>query len=170
MGLQASTLPVVRYASRPASYEYKLHLNGHEEPRSTRLCHESVVGDGAADEHFVDRVATRVAQFRQAVGPCGPLSADEGQEDWVVVHTRVAQRAEPSTVASIVGMKMRGEFIRGTVEDVSGLEWLRMEVQVDNKQSRTAWILIHGRSVGLGQLLERVVQPPDISRVGASST
>jgi len=75
----------------------------------------------------------------------------ESSEVWKVVHDLVAQRAEPSAHAQIVGAKRQGNWVRGVVLQNRGEQWLEV-----NSRHGLSFMLIDGESVGLTTLLERV--------------
>lgn len=83
----------------------------------------------------VARGTTRVQEKKPEIGA------------YKVVHTgRVAVRVAPDTSAKAVGAKVPGERVVGS-EMKPG--WLKLA------GGKEEWMLIHGRSLGLGLLLER---------------
>mmetsp|Transcript_82530 Transcript_82530/g.260578 ORF Transcript_82530/g.260578 Transcript_82530/m.260578 type:complete len:626 (-) Transcript_82530:55-1932(-) len=147
-----------RHSCLPAKYHYRtIQVLADFEFDSTRIGGDS--GDGAINMRLVRQAAARVAEFRRAGRLPGEAPRDEPRESdaeqWRVVHARVAKRSEPSTEAKAVGMAVRGARVRGVERDVGGVAWLELQEQAGD-QSQSVWMLIHGQTVGLGQLLERV--------------
>ena len=84
------------------------------------------------------------------------------QEEWLVVHPRMAVRDSPSTTADIVSAHKKGDVVRGVPTTVDGVPWLKLSLSCAIEgEPRAAWMLIDGEAVGLGRLLERREPPPD---------
>lgn len=78
-----------------------------------------------------------------------------------VVHSRVAIRKAPSTSSDAVGVLKCGVVVRGVPYEVNGERWILLEADSrnDNKiQAATAWMLVNGKTVGLGLLLKELPQ------------
>lgn len=71
--------------------------------------------------------------------------------DFEVVTDFVSVRSKPQTTAPSTGGLARGDVVFGTPYKVDGEPWLRI-----GKPEKPSWVLIHGGSLGLGQIL-RVV-------------
>lgn len=77
-----------------------------------------------------------------------------------VVHSRVAIRKAPSTSSDAVGVLKCGVVVRGVPYDVNGERWILLEASSRNEnkiQAATAWMLVDGKSVGLGLLLKELL-------------
>jgi len=74
-----------------------------------------------------------------------------------VVHERVAIRSMPSTSGKALGVLVKGTVVKGSPYEVSTNPWLRLSgetcEQILGEGSINAWVLIHGKCVGLGTLL-----------------
>jgi len=155
----AGARPSRRRSFTPSQYEYRLHVNFDEEFWTTRTACEKRrprPGEETADEEFILRTSSRVAAFRRAAARPQWLTTKAG-EAYVVVHKRAAKRAQPSTEAECVGLAMRGQIVRGVMEEVQGIQWLRLQDYIGGASVRTdCWMLVHGGPVGLGPLLEKV--------------
>lgn len=76
-----------------------------------------------------------------------------------VVHDKVAIRKAPSTNASMVGATRRGQVVRGKPLQIEGIPWLQLDDASQRElflKTGSAWMLVDGCSVGLGQLLKRL--------------
>mmetsp|Transcript_5507 Transcript_5507/g.9599 ORF Transcript_5507/g.9599 Transcript_5507/m.9599 type:complete len:790 (+) Transcript_5507:70-2439(+) len=78
-----------------------------------------------------------------------------------VVYKNVAIRSAPSVKAGILYVAKQGTLLEGSVHVVDGNPWLGLNA--DSRQNcdiptrdKEAWVLIHGASVGLGDLLRPV--------------
>jgi len=92
------------------------------------------------------------AELGASVQPAGP------DGNWEVVHERLAVRTSPSTRGSALTVVKQGRVLFGTPYDIDGNPWLRLDLGVcEDLEIRddSAWVLIHGRCVGLGELLRR---------------
>jgi len=116
------------------------------------------VAQDEAEEDESEEAKTSAAPHPEAV-------ALEEEVECCVVHPRVAMRANPSTSAEALGFVVQGCVVKGLVEDVCGIKWLRVRAldfealaggKVAENKHRPAWILMHGDSLGLGQLLKPV--------------
>eukprot|EP00747_Dinoflagellata_sp_TGD_P168085 gnl/TRDRNA2_/TRDRNA2_193703_c0_seq1.p1 gnl/TRDRNA2_/TRDRNA2_193703_c0~~gnl/TRDRNA2_/TRDRNA2_193703_c0_seq1.p1 ORF type:complete len:478 (+),score=97.46 gnl/TRDRNA2_/TRDRNA2_193703_c0_seq1:166-1599(+) len=80
-------------------------------------------------------------------------------ECYEVVHNVVAIRSEASTKAQALGAAKAGEFWRGETVLIHGEPWLRItddkiaDRGLPSSEGASAWMLIDGKSVGLGELL-----------------
>uniref|UniRef100_A0A7S4WDS0 Uncharacterized protein n=1 Tax=Alexandrium monilatum TaxID=311494 RepID=A0A7S4WDS0_9DINO len=77
-------------------------------------------------------------------------------EDYEVVHEKVAVRERPSLSAQALAVLRRGRVVAGARHDVRGEPWLCLSGAARKGlaiHEDGAWVLIHGRSVGLGELL-----------------
>ena len=83
-------------------------------------------------------------------GDAGVANPAEPAEAYRVVHAVVMVRARPSTLAPRVGIKRAGDVVRGRVLKMASTdnEWLKLDGAV-------GYVLLHGRSVGCGELLRR---------------
>jgi len=93
---------------------------------------------------------------------------DETLVRYEVVHERVAIRSAPSTGAPALAVVRSGMILEGYLYDCSGEPWLNVSSEIVGKlnpgakQNRDVmsqpggWLLINGRSVGLGELLKQV--------------
>lgn len=90
-----------------------------------------------------------------------------------VVHAEVPVLVAPSTEALEIGHVREGKHLCGDAYNVGGKPWLRLDdgtvkelahdkILDPHKHSGSAFILIQGRTVGLGELL-RWLGPPDMS-------
>lgn len=81
---------------------------------------------------------------------------------WKVVHDRVAVRSESSTESEALGFHRKGEQVKGPCVMVDGSEWLRIEFTVAvGVKPQEGWMLVDGKKVGLGRLLERIGDAED---------
>mmetsp|Transcript_135481 Transcript_135481/g.420899 ORF Transcript_135481/g.420899 Transcript_135481/m.420899 type:complete len:375 (-) Transcript_135481:10-1134(-) len=75
--------------------------------------------------------------------PTGPKAR------YVVVHDKVVERQTPSTTASPKKIWVRDSVVEGVPCSVGGVPWLQLDA---------GWMLMDGKSVGLGQLLKPEVR------------
>ena len=88
----------------------------------------------------------------------------------VIHESKVAVRAAPSAEAKVVGAKMPGETVR-VAEVHEGWAKLSDGGGGANVPPGARWMLIDGRGLGLGQLLERVERMAvDAAEEGNSSS
>jgi len=109
------------------------------------------------------------APVPKAVMPAAVPAAPQGFKSqgpdahYEVVHDRVVVRASPSTKAGMLSVMQRGDKVFGAPYTVDGNPWLRLDESAveDNKipvkqTGDGAWLLIDGKSVGLGELLRKL--------------
>lgn len=104
------------------------------------------------------------------------VSASVTKEDaatYVVVYSRVFVRDHPSVDGKYVGDLFEGTEVHGREEG----GWLRLDpasaelcVRIRQKNSGPTWVLIDGRQLGLGRLLEKKVVPEPESPTGAAQS
>lgn len=71
---------------------------------------------------------------------------------WKVVHDRIAQRSEPKKDGGMVGAALKDQEFKGTiVKGDDDVEWLKV-----TEKGTTKYMMIDGKTVGLGILLEKV--------------
>lgn len=88
---------------------------------------------------------------------------------WKVLHDRVAVRAQASTEAEALGMYHKEQTVKGSCVMVEGSEWLRIMFAVAaGVKEQESWMLVDGKKVGLGRLLERIGDVEDKSAKTAS--
>jgi len=83
-----------------------------------------------------------------------------------VVHDKVVMRSMPSVKAKMKGLFIKGDVVEGEQRD----EWLLLDREIsalDLLEGAGQWLLIDGRSVGFGALLERVPRGPSGAYVEA---
>lgn len=78
-----------------------------------------------------------------------------GEDEWIVMHSRVVVRKSPSTKAEILGFHKKGKTISGVVTKADALEWLKVKHEHGGLGIVDAYMLIDGATVGLGVLLEK---------------
>lgn len=79
------------------------------------------------------------------------------KEAYKVVHERVAQRTQPSKDAKMIGAEKRGVIVKGETIDKDGVPWLRTSAHnPESGKVEDAYMMIDGKSVGLGQLLKKL--------------
>mmetsp|Transcript_6540 Transcript_6540/g.16019 ORF Transcript_6540/g.16019 Transcript_6540/m.16019 type:complete len:788 (+) Transcript_6540:122-2485(+) len=97
-----------------------------------------------------------------------------------VVYKNVAVRSGPSVKARILYVAKQGNHLEGSVHVVDGNPWLELntdsrhnfDIPADHKE---AWVLIHGASVGLEDLLRPVNEEVEcleelLTRIGGGSS
>uniref|UniRef100_A0A7S4Q2Y2 J domain-containing protein n=1 Tax=Alexandrium monilatum TaxID=311494 RepID=A0A7S4Q2Y2_9DINO len=87
-----------------------------------------------------------------SVRPAGPDGSYE------VVHERLAVRSGPSTKGDALTVVKHGKVVFGTPYDIDGNPWLRLDSGTCEEleiREDSSWVLMHGRCVGLGELLRR---------------
>lgn len=76
-----------------------------------------------------------------------------------MVFDRVVVRAQPSVKAELLSVQLKGDLVEGVPCDIDGVPWLQLD---------SGWMLIDGKSVGLGILLkpaplkEVIPEGPDV--------
>lgn len=92
-----------------------------------------------------------------------------------VVHERVAVRSSPSMMAPLRGALTRGCAVRGKPHVVESSPWLRLarasceELGLRGAGGGGGWMLIHGRGVGLGVLLQPLAPDAPSAEKGLSA-
>ncbi|CAE8652677.1 unnamed protein product, partial [Polarella glacialis] len=95
-----------------------------------------------------------------------------------VVHDRVALRGAPSVKAPMLSVRQRGALLSGVPSILAGAEgpwlrlsdaWLRQENIALPKGVEAAWVLIDGKSVGLGELLRPVAPAKTVNKQQTTS-
>lgn len=103
--------------------------------------------------------ASAKSNTSQAVGPPSGAVQLGSLGLFELVHARVMLRSAPDTGAGVRKVAKKGTRVQGTPYDVSGIPWLLLskascrELNIDDSDT---WVLMDGRSVGLGQLVRPV--------------
>jgi len=85
-----------------------------------------------------------------AAAPPAPAPRPTGpRTKYIVVHDKVVERKDPSTTATPVAIHVRNAKVEGVPCSVEGIPWLKLD---------SGWMLMDGKSVGLGQLLRQEVK------------
>jgi len=82
-----------------------------------------------------------------------------GAASFRATEHRVAIRKSPWTGAESLGGLVEGRIVRGTPYKFDDAPWLRLDHEECRRhfvEAEAAWVLIHGGSVGMGQLLRKL--------------
>eukprot|EP00931_Biecheleriopsis_adriatica_P090934 TRINITY_DN6483_c0_g1_i1.p1 TRINITY_DN6483_c0_g1~~TRINITY_DN6483_c0_g1_i1.p1 ORF type:complete len:1239 (+),score=321.36 TRINITY_DN6483_c0_g1_i1:74-3718(+) len=100
------------------------------------------------------------------------MTSMQQESPFEVVHDKVVIRAEPSTKGAMLSVVLKGTRVRGVPVIADGINaWLRIgkasiEELLPRSKCDAAWLLIDGKSVGLGQLLRPLSQDVPGGRAG----
>jgi len=110
-----------------------------------------------ARHQVIHKSAVTAASFTES-GPAGNFD---------VVCDRIDVRRSPSTEAAALGILKRGAVVQGSPFSIHGQPWLRLDGDCCESfgfaVDESAWILIDGACVGLGELLRRSCNGTDVS-------
>lgn len=98
------------------------------------------------------------------------MAASSSSVRFEVVHEQVVVRSAPSTSARMLCLQCRGRTVQGEPFEIEGEPWLHLDSMSRQKlflEAESGWMLIDGRSIGLGRLLRQSLPSSAASRVRA---